>query len=221
MSTPVPETRAEWTIAGEHAFLASEVEALPRSTPVLDLGCGTGAWLARLHAMGFTDLTGVDRNPPRALNGVTFLQDDLDRPGSAGRRYGLVTAIQVIEHVENPGMLLARAAAALDEGGTLLIATPNIHSLRARVKFMLTGHLASFDHKGAQDHITPILLPAFVRLAAQHGLVVKRCWTYPQQGTLLFGRPVRVLAGIARLVAADPLPGDSLCITLAARRSGA
>ena len=48
--------------SGLHESLLGRLPgALKKDDPILDVGCGTGAWLARLHAEGFTDLTGIDR----------------------------------------------------------------------------------------------------------------------------------------------------------------
>jgi 2-polyprenyl-3-methyl-5-hydroxy-6-metoxy-1,4-benzoquinol methylase len=58
------EDLAELTLAGLHEALAATLAHTPgidlRTNPVLDLGCGCGAWLARLARNGFTDLRGVD-----------------------------------------------------------------------------------------------------------------------------------------------------------------
>ena len=204
----------ERAVGGLHDALAIEIDLLPRSVPIIDLGCGTGAWIERLRMMGFGDVTGVDADPPSG-----FIRADLDEPLRLDRKFGLVTAIEVIEHLGSPGQLLRTAAHLLDPEGVLLITTPNIHALRARTRFMLTGRLPSFDHKGDPTHVSPISIVGLERLAARHGLFMARSWTYPTRGTRIYGGMTRLIAAFAGTVAPDPLPGDNLCVML--RLSGA
>src|SRR5690348_5813246 len=58
---------------GLYAWLHERILALPEIRPgtaVLDLGCGTGAWLAYLAEHGFSDLTGVDHGSEHRFAGA-------------------------------------------------------------------------------------------------------------------------------------------------------
>lgn len=209
----------EYTVPGLHEFMEREVKDLPRDTPILDIGCGSGAWLARLQRMGFTDLTGMDLEPPSIDVQVIQANIDRDEPELFFRQFKLVTSFEVAEHLENIGAYLRTICRALAPDGFAIISTPNIHSLRARLKFMLAGKLPSFDEKGEETHITPISLPRLGELAGQSGLRVVRAWSYPERGTKSFGRPIRALAAISRPFLPDPLPGDSLCVLMERIRS--
>jgi len=211
----MPPHLEERTVAGLHDFLEREIIDLPRSTAILDLGCGSGAWLARLRSRGYEDLWGIDAGAQPQVKGLSFIQANLDydRP-RIEKRFGLITLIEVIEHLENPGAALRLISEHLSNDGVALITSPNIHSLRSRLKFMLTGQLASFDEKGDPTHITPVLLSGICKVAAHFGLTIERCWTYPLRKSLIFGAPIRSAAAMLRLVAPDPLPGDTLCLRL-------
>lgn len=218
----MPDNLEERTLAGLHAFLAGELASLPRSTPVLDLGCGSGAWLARLRQLGFTDLTGVDAGMKPSLDGITFVEADLDSGSLPVRRtFGLVTMIEVIEHLANPGVAFAHLAAHVADAGFALVTSPNMHALRYRLKFLLTGRLPSFDEKGEPTHTTPLFLPGARKVARRHGLEISRAWTYPPRQTLMFGLPIRTGAAVLRTVAPDPLPGDTLCLRVESMRDAA
>jgi SAM-dependent methyltransferase len=108
------------------------------NTPVLDLGCGFGAFLRLLEQLGYTDLTGVDLGPaqiavarqgcPRSKIMQSDLREFLEAadPGS----YGLITGFQVIEHFTKEEILplLALINRALYSGGRVIFETPNAAS---------------------------------------------------------------------------------------------
>jgi SAM-dependent methyltransferase len=210
----------ERSLRGLHEFLEDFVAEVPRSTPVLDMGCGSGAWLARLKRLGFGDLWGVDSDVQPNVPDFTFIRVNLDheRP-RLGRKFGLITAIEVFEHLANPGAALSFISEHLADGGFALVTSPNIQSLRYRLRFLLTGKLPSFDEKGDASHISPLLLAGFRKVAGRFHLDIVRCWTYPPKGTMMFRWPIRSAARFLRLALPDPYPGDSLCIQIA-RRAG-
>ena len=89
---------AEFTPEGLHDFLEEFVRTLPRSTAVLDIGCGSGAWLARMKRLGFEDLWGLDVDIRATVAGINYVRADLDREAPwLERTFGLITAIEVIE----------------------------------------------------------------------------------------------------------------------------
>lgn len=74
-----------------------------RPASVLDVGCGTGTWLAAFRAEGVGDVMGVDGGdidpgmleiPPES-----FRRLDLSEPFDLGRRFDLVVSLEVAEHL--------------------------------------------------------------------------------------------------------------------------
>jgi SAM-dependent methyltransferase len=213
---------AEFTVDGQqHPALLPVVAALDGltpNTPILDLGCGTGAWLARLADAGFTDLCGTDRcadvfgaqKVARFVPGN--LMDDCTFPASA---FGLVTAIEVVEHVANPERIIDLASRCLAPRGWLMITTPNIYSVRVRARFLMSGKLTFFDTNAAPDHIHPLLLDAFIRhVLPRYPLELERVWSYPEKGSNGSRLSARVAARILGAIVSDPLPGDTICLLL-------
>jgi SAM-dependent methyltransferase len=129
-------------------------------TSVLDLGAGSGAFLKRLHDGGFSDLHAVELDVGSfGLAGVTPLPIDLNTPFTLqfDRRFGLVTALEVIEHLDCPRAFLKGVYELLEDGGTLLLSTPNVANWLGRITFPLTGDLRYFDEKQYSiRHISPI-----------------------------------------------------------------
>jgi SAM-dependent methyltransferase len=72
----------------------------PRS--VVDVGCGSGAWLAEAERLGVDDYLGIDGfTPAEALNipAERFMLRDLAEPLRLDRRFDLVVSLEVAEHL--------------------------------------------------------------------------------------------------------------------------
>jgi SAM-dependent methyltransferase len=199
------------------------LDGLDSSTPILDLGCGTGACLARLADAGFVNLTGVDCNVENfdaheiaRFTAVDLMNGDLAHLQASS--FGLVTAIEVIEHVANPERIVEVAARCLAPRGWLVITTPNIYSIRARTRFLVTGSLDFFERQAAPDHIHPFVLGAFRRhILPRYPLTLERVWPYPADGSSGSRWFARAAARSLSLILPNDLPGDTLCLLLRKR----
>jgi SAM-dependent methyltransferase len=72
----------------------------PRS--VIDVGCGTGNWLAIAHELGVPDIFGVDGPWVKAQLAIPpekFIEHDLSTPLKLDRRFDLVLSLEVAEHL--------------------------------------------------------------------------------------------------------------------------
>ena len=128
--------------------------------PVLDLASGSGAMLARLRDSGFKDLDAVeiDREAFK-FPGIEPRHVDLNGEFSKAieRRYGLVTAIEILEHLDSPRHFLREIHALLEPGGHLLLSTPNVANWTGRLRFLLKGEHRQFQEHDYryQRHISP------------------------------------------------------------------
>lgn len=187
----------ERTLEGLHESLVSVVTALEgvdSDSPILDIGCGTGAWLNRLYSHGYRHLIGIDRDVQHfgAPEGIHFMPTDLEEDLShlvlPAKTFKLITIIEVIEHLSNPGQLVRYSNSLLVNGGWLLITSPNIYSLRSRLRFLFSGHLPAFEKVLPRipieiDHLHPVVVEAYKRKIFEPlDLRLERIWTFPEKG---------------------------------------
>jgi SAM-dependent methyltransferase len=83
--------------------IVPEVIRLVQPRSVVDIGCGGGEWLAEFQRNGIHDLLGVefeqtDRSA-RAIADSYFLNHDLRKPLSLGRKFDLAISLEVAEHL--------------------------------------------------------------------------------------------------------------------------
>ena len=79
------------------------IRELVRPQSVVDVGCGTGEWLAVFVEQGIDDVHGYDGNWVTAADLVIpplqFTAVDLTKPIPFGRRYDLAMSLEVAEHL--------------------------------------------------------------------------------------------------------------------------
>lgn len=207
----------ERTVSGLHEALVQSLPQLSYDRPILDIGCGTGAWLDRLATMGFRQLHGIDldikqfRTDKATCSQANLDSDDL---GLGDKKFSLITAIEVIEHLENPGRLLYQVSRHLEQEGYFLLTTPNIHSVSCRFKFLLTNKLASFDEKGDSTHIYPVFLYCLNRILPRYSLEIVKTWGYPVKGSIIYRRTTQIISSLLNLFLPHDYPGDTLCLLI-------
>ena len=170
---------APGTHAGIVAIISRHVK--PRGA-VLDIGAHSGALLLKLKELGFSDLTGSDLDPTRFdLPGAEFTRLELNEPFSHyfDKKFQLITATDVIEHLDSPRAFLTEVHNLLEEDGWLAISLPNVASWQGRIKFLLKGELWGFGKKNyrIQRHISPITFEQMVMMMQELGFGVMEMGT--------------------------------------------
>lgn len=144
---------------------------------ILDLAAGSGALSLRLSDMGF-DVSSVDyvAENYRLHDKLTFYQMDLnsDFHSGLGEGYDCLIAIEVIEHLENPGHFLRQLRKLCTPSTTVIISTPNIDSPVSKALFCRTGQFRWFtDHNYISDgHITPVSHSQFHKMCQETGFII-------------------------------------------------
>ncbi|MCB0763209.1 MAG: class I SAM-dependent methyltransferase [Flavobacteriales bacterium] len=112
-----------WAIARKYAL----IHRLQPNGRVLDLGCGTGDFLAHLMSRGYL-VQGVEpsliaREKAIADHGLSVVPS-LDQV-TAYEKFQVITMWHVLEHVADPRAVLKKLFALLSDRGLLVIAVPD------------------------------------------------------------------------------------------------
>jgi 2-polyprenyl-3-methyl-5-hydroxy-6-metoxy-1,4-benzoquinol methylase len=118
-------------LAGMKVYLAAG-----QGRRLLDVGAGSGILLERAEQMGW-QARGVEPSQWLASQALSRKLDVvvgvLPHAELAGAVFDVVTLIDVIEHVSDPGQLLVDLRPYLHENGVLYVVTPDVSALVARL----------------------------------------------------------------------------------------
>lgn len=117
------------TLEGPRKALPILLEGL-NPTSLLDVGCGTGTWLKAAIELGITDvfgIDGVDISPANLLfPSHLFKCTDLSHNWDLGRRFDLVSCLEVAEHLDkNLSSNLIKSLTAHSDNVIFAAACPN------------------------------------------------------------------------------------------------
>ncbi len=114
---------------------------VPKSTPVLDIACGSGQFLYFLRKQGFTDLVGIDIDRTQVEIGRALDLDCLCVPASefladGTKPFGVVAMLDILEHFTREELfpIMEAVVSRMAPGGRLIVSVPNAdspHGLRS------------------------------------------------------------------------------------------
>ncbi|MDE2583260.1 MAG: bifunctional 2-polyprenyl-6-hydroxyphenol methylase/3-demethylubiquinol 3-O-methyltransferase UbiG [Rhodospirillales bacterium] len=172
------------------AWIAAQIAAAfpgQSGLAVLDVGCGAGLAAEALAARGF-DVLGIDAAPaPIAAAQEHARERQAGQAGTSrpamhlayrvaapedlmaeGRRFPVVTALEVIEHAEDPAAFVGILARLLAPGGLLVLSTLNRTAASFAAAKIGAEYLLRWLPVGTHDwrrFVTPVELAAIVRAA--------------------------------------------------------
>jgi len=129
-----------------HAAIYERIRALnlPAGGKILDAPCGAGEVCVELAKSGFS-MYGADMvddllPEARAVLGGNFRRTNFNEPLPwPDQTFDAITSAEGFEHLENPFAFARELHRMCKPGGILIVTTPNVTSLRSRVRFLYSG----------------------------------------------------------------------------------
>ncbi|MFN8641684.1 MAG: class I SAM-dependent methyltransferase [Candidatus Binatia bacterium] len=155
----------------------------------LDVGCGTGHFLAYLHAQyPAARLVGIELDPERAARARALVPAAAVHVGDAAgvldrldARFDLITLWDVFEHLPDPVAVLQALASRLAPDGRLFVQTIHERSLvpaAGRWLYRLSGGRLRYPARRTHEahHVVFFTRAGLARAAAAAGLAIERLW---------------------------------------------
>lgn len=145
---------------------------------VLDLGAGHGAFSKKLFNLGY-NVYACDLFPEIfKFNKVECLKVDLTKefPYKVNT-FDIVVAIEVSEHITNHEVVFSEISRILKKGGHFLLSTPNILSLKSRIRFLFKGFFFSFnpldpENNSGLQHVASLTIDQYNYIALRNGFEI-------------------------------------------------
>lgn len=119
-------------------FVTSLCHGLRRESRLLDVGCGSGLFLARIADMTRCEVHGVDSSQAaaeiaRKSYNIDVFAGTITEVPFPHEHFDAVTSWWCLEHVTNPLQVLCKIHQLLKPGGQCIVGVPNIASFNARI----------------------------------------------------------------------------------------
>jgi len=90
---------------------------------ILDVGCGNGSLLTKLHKMGFTNLTGIDPfiNEGHDYGAIRIMKKEIEQTEG---KFDVIMMHHALEHMADPKKALKKAYTLLNDQKFLLVRIP-------------------------------------------------------------------------------------------------
>lgn len=145
---------------------AAKKSDLQKGARHLDIGAAAGQLIARFRTEFNTESWACDYTDTLMElpdQKVDIADLNLERLPYADGSFEVVTATEIIEHLENPRAFLREIARVLRPGGLCIISTPNVLNLNSRLRYLWFGFHQLFGPlpvgarklESTDGHITP------------------------------------------------------------------
>lgn len=139
----------QWSLEQKQKIIKQNLSGNKKKIDILDIGCGDGKFLESLDRNNF-ERFGLEINPEGIRSarkkGLKIYDTDLILADFKGQKFDVITLWQVVEHLEDPIVVLEKINRILKDEGIVIISTPNIASFGARIGKQNWFHLDSPRH---------------------------------------------------------------------------
>ena len=158
-----------------------------RRGALLDVPSGQGALSKDLEHLGFKTVLGdIEEENIFYRNGrVVHLDLNFSLPFK-DETFDYVACVEGIEHIENPHHLIKEFSRLLKRGGYLIITTPNVMTIKSRMRLLFYSYLDFFRYFGPvppdekhrieeydHQHLNPIYYGEMKFILEKYGFTIK------------------------------------------------
>ena len=204
----IPEARREALLTRKTELMREVLDRVAPGGRGLDVGCGQGAYVARMRALGF-DVTGLDTSAEQVqlatnrigISGVVTTGSVLRIP-AADNSHDFAYAINVLHHlssVEEQRLAFAELVRVLRPGGVLFVHEINTRNILFRFYMGYVFPSLNCIDEGVERWLLPHRMTVYTDVPVAD----IRYFTFLPD--FLPGRLVRLLTPIERVLEASPL----------------
>ena len=179
-----------YALSGTRELILSYMEKNPGGI-VLDIPSGQGAFSKDLEKIGFTVFLGDLEANNILYQNRRAIQIDLNNSlPFKSNSFDYVICIEGVEHIENPHHLVRECSRLLKSNGCLIITTPNVMTIKSRLRFFFCSYLDYFRYFGPikgesrfvleeydHQHINPVFYGEMKHILTKYGFSVERIET--------------------------------------------
>jgi SAM-dependent methyltransferase len=157
-----------------HSFFRKYVTEF-NQPKILEIGAGHGAFTEILYREGY-DVSACDLFPELFfLKEVECKKADLtEKLPYNSETFDIIVAVEVMEHILDHQMIFAESSRILKNNGILLFSTPNILSLKSRIRFLFSGFFYGFkpinhENNDGLQHLSSLTVDQYINLGLNKG----------------------------------------------------
>ena len=163
------------TYLAKMKFIREYLKKVPRTSKVLDLGCGEGVLVEEFRKSGY-DFIGLDQN----YSSECVLRGDIRKTPFSDKSFDVTLCLDVIEHLnyENQEIAIREIRRILKDTGVVIFTIPNLAHIYSRLRFSLRGQLDRTANIKKHPGDRPI--KEYLQLLKQEGFkVIRRKGLFP------------------------------------------